>query len=332
MLATKRDNNNNNNNNSNGIHRLRYLALAAVHVSFFSGAWGFMHCAPHVSHLRATYSSSRSTTLIQYMDDHTPTPFSRAAPASPYKQLTGETKPQKLPSKNNTGNIQKPVKKTDDVPREITLYQVLGVAPTATRDEMKQRYNVLARKYHPDAIRNRPKLMFVGTPTATTTTTQDDKEPTFGEISAAWNLLSDERARKKYDRKLLYKRWADQASNIAIKTMEDAAPVMAKMMEDVAAPFLENAALSTASFARAALQMGKPTTKTVGEDTEKSEARTSPVVSVSLDELVAKITLPKGTDPNTNSQTPISETPKTTTTTTSLESPVWTFLKTMFFP
>lgn len=62
-------------------------------------------------------------------------------------------------------------------------YKTLGVGKNATPDELKKAYRKLARKYHPDA-------------------NQGDKssEERFKEINEAYEVLSDEDKRTKYDR------------------------------------------------------------------------------------------------------------------------------------
>src|SRR5687767_15478077 len=61
-------------------------------------------------------------------------------------------------------------------------YGVLGVASTATQDEIKKAYRRLAKKYHPDANLNDPKAT--------------DR---FKEISEAYQVLGDDEKRKQYD-------------------------------------------------------------------------------------------------------------------------------------
>ncbi len=61
-------------------------------------------------------------------------------------------------------------------------YEVLGVARTATKEELKKKYRSLARQYHPD-VNNEP-----------------DAGERFKEISEAYEVLSDDDKRAAYDR------------------------------------------------------------------------------------------------------------------------------------
>ena len=62
------------------------------------------------------------------------------------------------------------------------LFGVLGVARTASEDEIKQTYRKLARRYHPDVNPNNPSA-----------------EERFKEISFAYDVLSDPDKRKLYE-------------------------------------------------------------------------------------------------------------------------------------
>src|SRR5262245_11016642 len=61
-------------------------------------------------------------------------------------------------------------------------YAVLGVASTASQDEIKKAYRRLAKRYHPDANQNDPKAA--------------DR---FKEISEAYQVVGDAEKRKQYD-------------------------------------------------------------------------------------------------------------------------------------
>jgi molecular chaperone DnaJ len=62
------------------------------------------------------------------------------------------------------------------------FYSVLGVASTATQDEIKKAYRKLAKQYHPDANQNDPKAA-----------------ERFKEISEAYNVVGEAEKRKQYD-------------------------------------------------------------------------------------------------------------------------------------
>ncbi|KAL1900610.1 Type I HSP40 co-chaperone [Sporothrix stenoceras] len=66
--------------------------------------------------------------------------------------------------------------------RETKLYDVLGVAPTATEQELRKAYRVGALKHHPDKNAHNPAA-----------------EEKFKEISHAYEILSDANKRQVYD-------------------------------------------------------------------------------------------------------------------------------------
>ncbi|KAF4032800.1 DnaJ domain [Phytophthora infestans] len=76
-----------------------------------------------------------------------------------------------------------------------THYDVLGIEKAATTDQIKKAYRKLALVYHPDKAK---------------TSTHADL---FKEMTAAYNVLSDESARSKYDRELIYNRFGNFYEN-----------------------------------------------------------------------------------------------------------------------
>lgn len=69
-------------------------------------------------------------------------------------------------------------------------YEILGVARTASQDEIKKAYRRLAKKYHPDVNKG-----------------DKSAEEKFKEISQAYDVIGDEEKRKKYDQ---FGQWSEQ--------------------------------------------------------------------------------------------------------------------------
>lgn len=64
-------------------------------------------------------------------------------------------------------------------------YEILGVNRQATKKDIKKAFRKLAQRYHPDKNKELPK---------------DEAEKKFVEIARAYEILSDEEKRAKYDR------------------------------------------------------------------------------------------------------------------------------------
>jgi DnaJ domain len=69
----------------------------------------------------------------------------------------------------------------------IDHYKVLGVGNTASQMDIKRSFRTLALKYHPDRNKN-----------------SEEAKQKFMQIVEAYEVLSDEQARKKYDSSVYY--------------------------------------------------------------------------------------------------------------------------------
>ena len=72
-------------------------------------------------------------------------------------------------------------------------YDILGVSQDASQDEIRKSFRTLALKYHPDKNRN-----------------SEESKQRFMKIIEAYEVLSDEQARKNYDNNNLKKRGTTQ--------------------------------------------------------------------------------------------------------------------------
>ena len=69
--------------------------------------------------------------------------------------------------------------------KEKNYYKILGVSRTATSKEIKSAYRKLALQWHPDKVKEDQK---------------EEAEKKFQDIGEAYEVLSDEELRAKYDR------------------------------------------------------------------------------------------------------------------------------------
>lgn len=102
-----------------------------------------------------------------------------------------------------------------------TLYDLIGGNPSDTQEVLKRRYTSLVKKLHPDMRQSRP----------------DGGNLQWGdlsEINAAWQILGDPRERRKYDRELAAKGFADGFENIVEFGITKAIPWLAVKAEQTA--------------------------------------------------------------------------------------------------
>ena len=244
-----------------GVLNSERLACYALAVQvYFSGAALSYVSLPFPSSSFRRYASmvSRSQLFVQSNsnpDDPGPPPF----PQTQFDS-TSLPPPEELP---------------DDVPKDVsqeklekainrkgkTLYEILEASPTATRAELKKKYVEMAKLSHPDAQIGRTDYSL-------------DDAPDFGEVAAAWRILGDVKSRKRYDRELQYKEWSAYASKYANEKLEEAVPAVAKIMDDVAVPFIRRTAATTVAVSEAVSRFRRAATGRVSNSTNGEESGT----------------------------------------------------------
>lgn len=80
----------------------------------------------------------------------------------------------------------------------MNYYEILEITENASAEVIKAAYRALAKKYHPDTYRG----------------SEFDREKNMTQINEAYNILSDEQKRKKYDDKIK----SEKASSNQFKT------------------------------------------------------------------------------------------------------------------
>lgn len=122
---------------------------------------------------------------------------------------------------NSDGNIARARQRDREAK---TLYDYLGASPKDTQEQLKIRYQTLAKKLHPDSNpENGVESLYYD----------------LSEINAAWEVLKDPVERKKYDRSLQTKEITEGIESSVTKGLE--------FFATNAIPFLQKTALTTAA-------------------------------------------------------------------------------------
>lgn len=122
---------------------------------------------------------------------------------------------------NSDGNIARARQRDREAK---TLYDYLGASPKDTQEQLKARYQTLAKKLHPDS---NPE------------TGVESLYYDLSEINAAWEVLKDPAERKKYDRSLQTKEITEGIESSVTKGLE--------FFATSAIPFLQKTAMTTAA-------------------------------------------------------------------------------------
>lgn len=81
-----------------------------------------------------------------------------------------------------------------------TLYEILEVSETASKEIIEKAYKTLAKKYHPDLQETADK---------------EKAEEMMKKINEAYDTLNDEVKRKKYDEELAEKRQREESNKFS---------------------------------------------------------------------------------------------------------------------
>ena len=111
--------------------------------------------------------------------------------------------PNASPTRGTPLGVASPFKTSskEKASERATLYEILGASPDDSVEEMKLKYRELAKRSHPDS--------------GSTVEGLD-----FGEIAAAWSILSIPRERLDYDRGLNAQRFSELVSGLADSLMD----------------------------------------------------------------------------------------------------------------
>ena len=152
-------------------------------------------------------------------------------------------------------------------PQRITdknLYNILGASPNMSRTEIKRSYITLAKQTHPDAIQ-------------TTDNNEDDSYVNvnnFNEIAQAWEILSDSKTRRSYDRELAANEFKDDVVLRASELAKEYGPQARKFYDDIAIPLLRRTTATTLAGWSAVTEVTSEREQQRNNNAEKRERNT----------------------------------------------------------
>jgi curved DNA-binding protein CbpA len=146
---------------------------------------------------------------------------------------------KKTQNKRPTGN--------EDKESGPTLYDILQVPSSATREEIKTSFIKLAKITHPDAtLASNPNAFATGegsgTEVAALTTTY-----TFSEISKTYKQLMDPLSRKRYDRELVAEAFKRDVERAATEMGSVAGPQLKSILDNLAMPMFRRTTATTSA-------------------------------------------------------------------------------------
>jgi len=164
------------------------------------------------------------------------------------------------------------------------LYSILGASPTMNRADIKRCYITLAKQTHPDS-------------------SNENDVNRFNEIAQAWEILSDDKARRSYDRELAAADFKEDISKKASEIANEYGPSALKFFDDFAIPLLRKTTATTVAGWNAVSEV----TSEKSESEQKIEAQQKNARSnakyqmsgVTLSEVVKEVSEIEGTEQST---------------------------------
>ncbi|MDJ0762672.1 MAG: DnaJ domain-containing protein [Myxococcota bacterium] len=151
---------------------------------------------------------------------------------------------------------------TSILPETGTLYDLLGVDPDVSRQDLRTKYFELSKKYHPDRVfdKTNPDL-------------RQKMERVFRRMTDAYNTLSNPRSREAYD--------ATIADEIALKAIEKQ---LKTAISQPASPAWQDAQPQDTDSGRASQPSSRPSSKVQTSSSQKSPTPPPPTSRPSIPE------------------------------------------------